>query len=296
MADQKQSLPTWNCEIDVSGEITVGKKFQISCQGEAVPLKSDQLMIYAKELDPQTKHASLNNLKILEVIKSDEQQIKAIVTSYLTGKYETDGFFILSDGQQEVALNQLKFNVASVLPPNEKKDPYPAYPPWVIPVPIWFIVLIIALIVLPLYGIWRVLKKQRERRLLIDSLKKQKTVRSPFDEFHREIRAVEKKHGLEPQDTKAFVSDVEKSFRMYLIRELLVPANTWSNRQIFNELKSRHAKVWESSSKDIKRLFSEFERASRSNVSVNDCRQLYAMNIEVSEKIFKIASQTRGRE
>ncbi len=295
MSTPQSKLPIWNCQVEAPPQINVGTHFQINCSGEAVPLKTDQVMIYAKELDSQTQQASLNNLKILEVKNVNDHEIQAVATSYLVGKYEHDDFFVLTDGKNEVALQNLKFTVTSILQPNQENKPYPAYPPWAMSIPFWFIILIALLIIGPIAGILRIFIKQKQRRVLIESLKKLKTARLPFDEYHREIRILEKKYGVEPNDTKGYVADLEKAFRLYLVRELIVPANTWSDRAILKEIKSKHRVVWIENEKNLRRLLKEFERAKKSNVTVTDCRQLYLMSLEVSESIFKAVNAKNKR-
>lgn len=297
MSQTPPKIPVWNCQAEVSADVTVGQKFSLGCSGESVPLlKTDQVVIYTRELDPVTKHASLNNLKILEVQSIDDRHFQATVTSYLTGKYQDDNIFVLTDGTNEIALQNIKFNVASVMQKGQEQKPYPAYPPWIMPIPLWFIALIIMAVIVPAVGIWLIFKRQKQKRALIESLKKQKTARLPFDEFHRDIRLIEKKHGLEPHDPKGYIGDLEKSFRLYLIRELIVPANDWSDRAILNEIKSQHKTVWSASERGLKRLLKEFERARRANaVSVTDSRQLYSMCLEVSEDIFKVIAAKNKR-
>src|SRR5690606_37110489 len=133
-ANASNKLPTWNCEAG-QAEITVGSKFLLNCKGENVEWGAEGVAIYAKELDSVTNKASLNNLKILEVKNLSESGIEATVTSYLAGEYKEDGFFILTDGKTEVALQGVQFKVVSVLPPGQENKPYPAYPPWVMPIP-----------------------------------------------------------------------------------------------------------------------------------------------------------------
>lgn len=285
--------PIWNCQLNGPAPVTVGEKLTLECSGPQV-LGFDSSRFQVLVPDAQNGQYML---KILEIKSADDRHIQAVVTTYIPAKYEADGTFILTDGKQNVQLNNVKLQTQSVIQQNQQPPPQPfgPFPPWVLSLPFWFYFAIATAIILPIATVIYLIYQRRERKKLFDTLKKMRTARLPFDEFHREIRIIEKKYGIEPEDMKGYVSELEKTFRLYLIRELIVPALQKSDGTVFREIKKSHKEIWKHCGSDLKRMLLEFKAAQKGNVSLTDCRQLYSMSIQVSEKIFNVLSKSTKR-
>lgn len=279
-------MTIWNCGVEGAQGLTVGSRFSIKCSGSPVaPLQADAMAIMDERGEPF-------GLKILEVQSVDESHLNATVTSYTPAQYK-DVTFKLSDGRQTIELKGIDFSVGSVLQREQKQEPYPAFPPWTMAFPLWLWFAIGLAILLPSLGTWSIARRKIQRRKLIEGLKKQKTARPPFDELHRELRQLERTHGLEPKEPQKYVEDLNRAFRLYLVRELTVPAFDWSDREIMHEIKRSSKHVFIECEKPLGRLLRELRRASRTVPSINDCQQLTAMVRETSEGVFKIQSQNR---
>lgn len=279
-------MTAWDCVVEGAQGLTVGARFSIKCSGSPVaPFQSDALSIIDERGEPF-------GLKLLEVQSLDESHLHAAVTSYTPAEYK-GVTFKLSDGRQTIELKGVDFQIASVLQQEQKQEPYPAFPPWVMSFPLWLWFAIGLAILLPSLGTWSFARRKIQRRKLIEGLRKQKTARPPFDELHRELRQLERVHGLEPKEPQKYVEDLDRAFKFYLVRELTVPAFDWSDREIMREIKRSSKHVFVECEKSLGRLLRELRRASRTVPSINDCQQLTTMVRETSEDVFKIQSQNR---
>ena len=300
MSDVASTKTAWTCTASPPGDLTVGQPFEISCAGDSVAMKAESLGI--TELGDQKYHLKLTSIK-----SADDRHIEATVVSYKPGVYGKDGGkdggndgpFFLSDGTNSVELRGLTFEVHSVIPKGEKPEAFPAFPFWEMGFPWWFWVLSFYAVALPLLGIFLWARKAAQLKKLRQELERHRTVRPPFDEFHRELRLLERKHGVEPTDPKLYVQELNRVFRMFLVRELIVPALDWSDRAVLKEIKKRHRVLYDDLNGALAQVMRELNRAqSVASVNVGDAQQLAKMARETSESVFRVQARiaAKGRK
>lgn len=290
------SFPIWDCQLTPESQpVHVGTKMRLLCQGEPLAIRPEDLRLLDEKGQPQFE------LKILEVVSqqtvgdSSVARFEAIATSYKPGQYKDERGFLFTDGKQKLFLKNNSFEVQSVLPQGQQVQPVPPYGPITIGFLWWMILAFVLAIVLPLVAIYYFSKKKRQRQLILASLHSYKTLRDPYDELYKDFRSLERQYGIDPEDAKNFLADLEKYYRMFLIRELHVPALQWSDAQVMKEIKQvLGAKKIETLEKPLKALFKEFAKSKNTELSAKDCHQILGMTKSVSEAIFKLRKQ-RGK-
>jgi hypothetical protein len=176
----------------LESSITVGQVFELHCSG-SFPL---QFKVGQAVLSGLKDKYSLKLLKFeLRDVKSADLQL----TSYRVGPQKFENL-IISDGETNLELPGLQFEVKSVLPPAEgaTEPPKPFGPigpiqlatPWVY----WIILAsVIGIAILLLGWSW---KKRRDRKEILTLIKNRTTGPTPIVQFHRDLRILTRKAGV----------------------------------------------------------------------------------------------------
>ncbi len=272
----------WKCAFDEKGtatvsDITVGQKLNLYCSGDPAQLAHDGLKIDSTEA---TGKEVFGKLHILEVKSLATDSGQFIVTSYEAGQHKAEGL-ILTDGLQRVPLEGFEWQVRSVIE-NPAQQPYPSFGPWSMSIS-WFYWAILVVVIF--MAVWKAViefRKQRTRKKLFDDLKSFKTAKSPYDELHTDLRRLER--GLAKMEPKSAFESLERSYRLYLIRELQVPALEWDDKDIVKEIKRRHKSIYNLIRVDLIDYFSEL-RKIKATVRLEDCEFLLKQCQKISDKI-----------
>src|SRR5688572_30054285 len=108
-----------NCQPEFAanlGELNVGLRFNLVCQGEASSLGKDLKLIVPE--------ADQFKLRLLDAQFVSKDQLILNVTSYSAGQHKLKELK-LSDGVQEIPLNEVQFEVKSVIDPQAPPEqPY----------------------------------------------------------------------------------------------------------------------------------------------------------------------------
>ena len=218
-----------------------------------------------------------------------------VVTGYKPGNYESQSLEF-TDGENGFRIENLTWNVESVLK-GEKKEPYPPFGPFRMSVPIWYW-LSIALVILALliFFIFK-LKKYFDRKKLIEQLKAKGTALAPFNQFYKKLRFTcrgwkarqwsERQTGAKSEGVEEVVTQIDRIFREYVMREFLIPTLEWSDQQVLKEMRRRHRRIYEELKSEMERLLRELKRAKLNSEALTgvDCEQLAMMSQQVTEKI-----------
>ena len=232
---------TWFCQFKEEREsITVGTPLILLCDGEPLetPLKTDNLSIQFLETKYNYSLVLLKNLKI-------EKGFTALkVTSYKTGFFNSP--FYITDGEQFIKIENLSFQVQSVLTENDK-EPYPPFGPFLTETPYFLFSIFSMSCFLLLLGMffYRFFKRTRfVKKVSRKSL-------TPSKAFNLKLRQ-------EAGDLKNTMIHLEKNFRTFLEEQLLIPAKDQKIEQITKNLKKYHPKFYKKSGAKIKQLLGEF--------------------------------------
>ena len=248
-------------EIVPLTKMTVGRKLLLKCQGEPVFFARNKLVVLNGENAPAM-------IQLLEVRRLDEKSGDFVVTSYKAGKHEVNGLR-LTDGDLIAELGGETIVVESVIKAKDGKppEPYGAYGPIQLQWPLFMWIVLAAAVVGALIFLGVRLWKHTQRRKMLEELKKFDTALSPFDQFNLELRKL--KRNLEFSNFKEttsyaeMVSLIEKSMRLYLLREWRLPAHEWSEEKIHQDMKKRHRKFHDLSREDLTEVFRELRKAQQ---------------------------------
>lgn len=214
-----------NCQMnvpDVSGlnanEITVGRHFLIHCQGQwdkAFDLTQAKLV-----LDPKDQYI----LKLFKAEARDTESFDLDVTAYIAGKVDIPNLE-MSDGERQLQLGQMQFEVQSVLPkpeaqkqgsvqPSEQPKPY-GYVFGQMQWPLLYTLIAFGFVFLSIiYLIWKAMRRQKLKNLQAH-IRSYDSAQDPEQQFYKTLRQLEKKDYP--------LVDLTKACRVYILRQYQLP-------------------------------------------------------------------------
>lgn len=305
----------WTCKSFDVESLTVGQKFFLKCadsaadaptaggtepaadssahadssaseestaSGPTTPASPDVDSSWVREdlklvIDAKPGTAELYRLRLLEVSSLGNNHADLVVTSYLVGENSLKGIR-LTDGKREVSLSGLKWNVSSVIVAKEGEEPQPFGPigplklsySWALIAPILLLLLLVTL-----FGLrWG--RMEAQRRKLLNDMKKFQTGRPPVDELFKDLRALDRKFDFSKSQKLECVKNLDHAFRLYLVREFVVPAFQWGPNDLLREVKKKNHAVYEKTADSLKRTLIELGQAARrtGDFSPQDIKQL----------------------
>ena len=297
-AKKEFQLPMWECEWKDIEKFTVGDSKKLFCYGEYIEriAGSVKILVSDKRMDWW--------LYPLDVISSENESVTLLVTSYKAGKLESLPFVVIGkgiDGMTGFEVSSLSWEVQSVIKNPQKPQGYGPSEPLGLSWPEWLWwgwgLALFWLLFVGVAKLVRVYKKQE----IIRNLSKYRTSRSPYHQYHWEMRRI----GREYQSpnyirkvqregaAKEYLSELNKTFRLYFVREFQVPALEWKSYQVVEEIKGRHKLVSKTLGTEIRQTMREFEKATSSPhaVGMDDCRQFHQMSFRIVEKIREVVEK-----
>jgi hypothetical protein len=286
---------TAQCTIERSktaaGPENVGEHMTLTCLSDFGAALGDNAQV--KAADGQDY-----SLYILKVLNSTPQSFTASATSYRATPHDGETY-VITDGKVTFKTSPLSFKIESVVVPKEGQEPkpYPSYGPFVMSYPLWMWLSIGAAVLLVAFGIfWSIWRRQKRKKLLAE-LEKFTTMLPAFGQFSKDARMSVKKLGAIRSEGEAaeLVKKIDEDFRLYLIRELKVPALQTSNREILREIKRSHPLVFVEYQGDLRRILFELERANRDSkiVQPKDCEELLFLSRKVADNIYAVKRRSK---
>jgi hypothetical protein len=249
----------WTCEVSqlpggsALESLTVGAKFGLKCSGAEV--QDFNTRNFSLEMAKPDKF----RLRILENRKSTSSSIELTVTSYVPGDTSLRDV-VISDGQNRIALDSVKFSVKSVIKQEDvDPKPFPPEPPVDLQWPMSVIVIVIAVFVVFVTMVLSLIRRSQRRAKFVMWLNAIRTPLSPFDQLSKDLRKC-----LKERDPKAHITELEIATQTYLSRLYRAPLMTRSPSKILKVITRGDKKVREKLSPLTIRLFGEFERVSES--------------------------------
>ncbi len=290
-AGKDAQKPMAQCQLErapqAKGPQNVGEHLLLSCQGELGQALQKEAQVKAPE-------GGDYSLVILQVLETTPQNFKAVVTSYRVGQHQAESFEI-TDRKVSFLTSAQNFTVETVIDPKDQQQgqppkPYASVGPFLISYPLWFWLTIAGAFLVISAVIGLVWYRRRRRLRLQAELEKHMTMLSPFSQFSKDARlSVKRMNGLKTDvEAVELVKKLDEDFRLYLIRELKVPALQVANSEVLREIKRRHRGLYEDFQGDLRRLLFEFEKARQGQVVVKlkDCEELLYLSRQVAERIF----------
>ena len=282
-------VPVWTCDIaEIKDEshlehLTVGDRFRLNCHGDiAVPWTADLPVV--KMPKPEQDFT----LAVLSAERLDPQAVQLTVTGYRPGEHAPEYVRILQ-GERGFEFEKPKWKIESVIKPGEgPPKPYPASGVHAVPAPWWlqwtFWALVIALVAAIGRQIWRWVKRRRFRR----ELKRHQTALAPVRQFYRDARGLRRRLNEDPApDAPTRVgADLNRDFRLMLMRKYEAPALTLSNAKLVKDIRRRHRAVDVVVADALKKVLRELTRAGeRQALTHADVDQLIRMAVDVAESL-----------
>ena len=156
-----------SCTFETPSKFTVGDVKILNCEGKFPKTLGKLKIEFPNSSD---KYA----LKILDIQSFSDHRLVLKVSGYRPGDY-THSHFIITDGVQSYTVENLSWNISSVLNKTKEVQPYPPYGPWKPPFPQWslwslgFIFLI--LIGWMLFQIKKIFMQNKLKNRIMDRLK-----------------------------------------------------------------------------------------------------------------------------
>lgn len=290
-----ETLPLWNCVLQESLQggaakldaFTVGNKYLLSCRGEGSGEWSEPIRFQWG--DPSHQYG----LFPIQVMNRSSSQIEMVVTGYKPGKYNVSDL-IITDETHRIRSSALEWEIKSVLEGQKQAQPVPPFGPFQLGYPRWLYGVWGFLAILLLVVLWRQGRRYWVRKRLLEKLMSHRTALSPFYEFNKMLRAtVRKINPAQPEKMAHLIQEMESQFRLYLVRQYLVPAQDWSDRAILREMKKQHRRVYDQVQVELRQLLNEYAKIRKAtSITRIDLDQILEMTRGVADRM----ELTRSKE
>jgi hypothetical protein len=285
------AVPAWTCEFQALksanaaplNSLSVGTHFRWNCHGDiAVAWDQQPLhLVFPKAEDGYS-------LAILQVVRQDPNDVQLEVTAYKAGEHKPQFVRVMQGEKTGFEVAQPAWTVRSVLNPQQPAQPFASFGPWNLSLPVWFTVALALVLLALVYAVVRKLRRASQRRRMLEDLKRHATALLPVHQFYRDARQLRRRlhNAKDEAELKQLSSDLDREFRLYLLRQFKVPTLDWSDADILRELRRRHRKLYLAVEEPLKRTLRELGKLKgRGSVAAGDVDQLQRMSLETVEKI-----------
>ncbi|MCM2353946.1 MAG: hypothetical protein NDI63_10060 [Pseudobdellovibrio sp.] len=215
-------------------ELTVGRHFFLNCSGQW-----DKSFDFTKAqfvTDEQSKFI----IKLFKAEARSTDSFDVDMTLYQAGKVQFPDM-IITDGTLQVSLGPQQFEVVSVLPKPDPKNPEPPKPfgyaigmlHWPMAYTIIFASLLLAVIAQAIYLAART-QRWKQLKAVVDTFE---SPQAPDNQFYKTIRDLEKKDYP--------ITEIEKASKVYILRRFSVPIFNLDLRETVAFIKKRHPQLKE---------------------------------------------------
>ena len=231
---------TWSCSLKSPPKpITVGDKLVLLCSGDFKPDFQKNLFIETDDY----------SLVLLKVLRQEDHFLELLASSYRTGWFKKS--FKITDGEHFVRVDDLSFEVQSLLSPQDKK-PAEAFGPFKPPMDLLFLFPLLCFLSFVFLFVYRFFKRKR----FISAVAKRRQSLNPIKAFFLNLRK-------EPADSPKKIKHLESCFRVFLEDFFLVPALRKKDQAVIKQLKKYHSKLDEKKLRGIQIVFNEFSKRDK---------------------------------
>lgn len=271
--------PQWECAIktepkDAKG-YTVGEVFQVDCSGTSL-----QMTEPLKAVNPEKIKYSFVYLKTL---KKSENELSFLATTYAAQPVEHP-FLHIEDAQGGGFISQkIQIRSQSVIDPQKPpQGPYGPITPIALSWPYWifFPMAIFAAVMVGWFVIF--LRRHFQRKNLEKNIRKFESPLGSYHQFSKDLRLLKRgvvfseHNNWSESQTQSYIDKLDEIYRMYVLREYIVPAIKWSPAQIAKHLNKKFKKQFRLFKDPFWKAFKELERAKGhiQDIKPRDCEQL----------------------
>lgn len=290
-------MAAMNCQVDIPKELTVGSEFHLICDGEwPADLARNKMELRLDEADAY-------KLKVLDFQMAAANKAVLLVTSYRPGEHSLKAVQIV-DPTHSIVLGDLNFTVRSVLNPTEPEtEPFGPMGPLVLSLPLWYYLVWTGFFAVLAFWIWVRVRRRLQRQKLLEEIRTHDSTLSPLHQFNQQLRSMRRNYSfltqpetVKPGETREAISQMEKAYRVFLGRLLQVPALQWSDSLILKDIKRYHRKVYDECFLEMKKIFSETDRAlkTQTELSPKDAIQIFDIARKTTDKINRVKNQNEA--
>jgi hypothetical protein len=269
----------WNCKVETPPKdekgYTVGEVFEWECGGPALTLK--------EPLKVQLPEQGAYALVLLKPLKISENSIRYQATSYRVGNIKFETLDVIDSEGRGFMTDRFELKTQSIIDPqNPPKEPYGPLAPYKMGWPMW--IFFSAVVVVLVLIAWSLVffRRRLQKNILEKNIKKFQTPLGAYHQFSKDLRALKRSFVFSeyqtwtPEQTAEFLSKLNESFRLFVLREFTVPATTWSISPILREIKRKDPGGFDKYKGALLKAFRELDRA-RNNIAGlknEDCEQI----------------------
>lgn len=287
--------PLWTCSFSDGpraklADLTVGSPFVLKCSGD-LPVEWSEgplRLVFPAEDQAYT-------LALLKTVKLEPTTAEFEVTGYKPGNHKPDYVRVLQ-GERGFEFSRPQWEIKSVLKQDQQPQPFGPFGPYTVPLPMWvWLALLLAAAALALL-IWRGVRRSSQRRALREELKRHGTTLTPLNQFYRDSRALKRRldKASADSDARAALEDLDRDFRLYVLRRFSIPALEWSEAAILGDVRRRHRRVFQRAADPLRKTLRELRRLKgRDLVPVRDVEQLHRMSLEAVDRLDQAAEEAK---
>lgn len=306
LAETASTSATWSCSVtsnpkDKNG-FTVGEVFQLQCEGPSAFLKEPlhielpDVMLPAKEGSaPQKDTTEKYKLVLLQPTSLSDNKIEYSATSYIPGEHAFKSFKIVDTDKKEILISPLALKVQSVIDPQQQKpEPFGPIHPLRMEWPVWlFFTAVIILLVLVGWAIV-FFRRWAQKKSIERNIKKYLSPMGSYHQYHKDLRLL--KQGVvftshqswSSEEIKKYMIQLEEHFKMFLLREFIIPAPSWSQAVILKAVKQKDKKGFALYQKSLIKALNELEKYKEGldSLKPKDCEQITALCAQAVDSIW----------
>ena len=242
----------WQCYFKrVPDKLTVGDTLNLLCDGQTKLELKEPIKI--EFLDRKDDYS----LVVLETLKKEDYFLALKVVPYKTGLF--DKKFYITDGQNKIQIDNLSFEIQSVLTKKETKA-YGPYGPFRLKPDFWYTFSISLSFIVIAYFILLFTFRFFKRRKFLKSILKRGNHLKASKFFVVNLRR-------EQKDLIHSIKYLDKIFKTFLEDSLFIPALNKTDKQIMKNLKKYHPTLYKKEGRNIYQFLSEMSGFNKDKLS-----------------------------
>jgi hypothetical protein len=276
------ALPVWTCEFKGTENLTVGTKFNVACGGD-IPVQWNEGPLNV--VFPQKEQSY--TLVVLKADKLEAQRAELTVTGYKPGEHNPE-YMRIVQGEAGFEVLKPKWTIASVLKQGEPPQPVPPFGPWALSLPMWVLIFQLVVFLFLLWIGYRIFRRYTQRNKIQQELDRHKTALPPVNQFYKDARHLRRRlnNAQSAEELKSITNELNKEFRLYVLRKFQIPALDWSDSAIVGSLKKRHRKIYKLASDPLRKTLRELSRMThQEHPLLPDVEQIHRMTLDAVERM-----------
>ena len=201
---------------------------------------------------------------------------------------------VVQDLEERFMVKPFQLTVETVMK-KPRKEPYGARGALGLKYPLWFWVALGSLVLGTLFFSLFRLHRRSKRLKVIEELKRHNTALGPYNQLNKDLRKLSRqyifsvKQKWDREKIERYVRNLDDIFRLYLLREFIVPALDWKTSLVMKEIRRNDRHCFLAYEEPLRKYLKELDRALQDidKVDMEDCQQLTQIARKVSQTIWQ---------